>query len=294
MKYEDDWVTFIKHPMVLNMLNKAGALGVPERQEENRLIRSAQEGDESARDMLIVRHSPFVVTQVKRMLGRGVDHLDLFQEGLAGLSVAIGKFDTSRSDIRLISYGVWWINQSMLVAVYMNTGIIRVPVNRHVLLSKVRRALRDADGILSVEQVMERFKLKRSVAEDMIIASSPVTSLSAPANTEETPDDADERGDILSVPFVDEVADMREFEWAQELIATTKGIDRRAAYVLEQRYLHERTLDDIGTDLGVCRERVRQIIAVALGRVSATARKRDMVNGISRADRRSMITMGEA
>lgn len=287
-----DWKEMIESPIVVSMLNEAGRRGPPKRKEERVLILQAQQGCTASRDDLCVWHSPFTVTQVKKMGGWGMDYLDLFQEANIGLGLAIDKFDLEKYRFRLISYAVWWMRQAMLVAAQNSAGCVRVPVNRHTGLRKIRKEL-VAGRNIDVQDVQKMCKVvDPGVARALLDAAQPTMSLNAP--TKKTRGEADEIElvDALQAHFNDDVADDDEVRWAIGLIESDHKMSKREKYVVVQRLFHGRTLDDISDDFGLSRERIRQIEKDAMVRVRRIAKNYDQRCGFTQNDRRQMLSMG--
>jgi len=286
-----NWSELIESPLVLSMLNEAGRLGVPSRDEERSLITKAQAGCRQSRDDLHTRHSPFVVSEVKKMGGWGMDYLDLFQEAMIGLDRAIDRFDTEKYPIRFISYAVWWMRQQMLIAAQNAAGAIRVPVNRHTDLLKVRKMVK-AGRSPTAREVMRICKVTNDVARALIDAAAAPVSLQDFTHTGSDTDDGLEVGDLLPAPFNDDVADESEARWAVRLIEQDQKMTAKEKYIIVQRLYIGRSLDDIGLEMGVSRERIRQIQKVAMARVQRIAAEYDERCGFTAGDRRSMLSMG--
>lgn len=281
----------MESPLVCAMLDKAGRLGIPTRAEEKYLIIMAQKGDRERREELSIRHTPFVITQVKRMGPWGLEYLDLFQEGMIGLDMAIDKFDTEKYNLRFISYAVWWIRQAMMIAAQNTAGTIRVPVNRHRDLMAIRRMV--ATGRTpTFREVMKKFKVTEPVARGLLDAANPTMSLNAITRQSSGGDDESEVGDFFPAPFNDDIADESEAAWAVKLIEEDKRMTAREKYIIVQRLYVGRSLDDIGMEMGVSRERIRQIQREAMVRVRRIAADYDRRCGFTAGDRRSMLSMG--
>ena len=286
-----NWSELIESPLVMSMLNEAGRRGVPTRAEERYLIQKAQAGCRASRDELHTRHSPFVVSEVKKMGGWGMDYLDLFQEGMIGMDRAIDRFDTEKYDHRFISYAVWWVRQQMLTSAQNAAGAIRVPVNRHTDLLKVRKLVK-AGKCPTVREVMRLCKVTDHVARGILDAVSPAMSLNAITKQSAGEDEESEVGDFFPAPFNDDVADESEAAWAVRLIEQDKRMTTKEKYIIVQRLYFGRSLDDIGHEMGVSRERIRQIQKEAMVRVRRIAAEYDARCGFTVGDRRSMLSMG--
>lgn len=285
------WKDLMESPLVKAMLNEAGRRGLLTREEERVLILAAQQGDQRAREQLAICNSPFVVTQVKRMTGWGMDYADLFQEGMIGLDAAIDKYDTERFRIKFISYAVWWIRQAMMIAAQNQAGAMRVPVNGHSNLMKIRRMLH-AGKRVDVYDVRKMFNVTRPVAEALLEQAIPAMSTNAVTKRSLYDGDDLELGDSLAAPFNDDVADEDEGRWAVALIEADHKMTPRQKHVVVQRIFHGRTLDDIASDYGVSRERIRQVEKEAMVRVRRIAAEYDERCGFTKHDRRQMLSMG--
>lgn len=279
----------MESPLVKAILDKAGQMGVPTREWDLKMIRAAKGGDAEAREQIMIRHSPFVVSEVKKMGAWGIDYTDLFQEGMVGLNVAVDRFDPDSYENRFISYAVWWVRQAMLLSAQNSAGIMRVPVNRHTSLIKIRRLIASGRNV-DVGDVCRMFKITAPVARALLDAAIYPVSLNAlPASTG---DEGGEIGDILGATFNDDVADADEVEWARKMIESDHKMTPRQKRVVVGRLFDGRTLEDISTDFGVSRERIRQIELEAMSRVRKLAAQYDERCGFTRGDRRSMLTIG--
>ena len=232
--------------------------------EEMDLSRRAKAGDRAARERLIEKNLRLVVSVAKKYRGYGLPFEDLIQEGNIGLMKAVEKFDPDRG-FRFSTYATWWIRQAVQRAVADKGRTIRVPVHMTEKIRKVSRAYNE----LSVE--FEREPLEEEVAKRLgleleevrltMSAMPDATSLDQPVSTE---DSASQLGDFIEDDRVSDTPDtvMREMETAH----LKEAIDRlpdRARYVLVRRYgLDDRepaTLAELGEELDISRERVRQL-----------------------------------
>jgi RNA polymerase primary sigma factor len=294
---QDDWGDFINNAHINALLTKARRLGVPKKQEERDMVARAQAGDAHAREQLLIRHSPFVVTVVKKYRNRGVECTDMFNLGMIGLDTAITKFDMEQYPHRLISYGVWWIRQEMLRSIQDSARTVRLPAGRHVQMQKLRKMAKhakQAGGSLDVEKAAKACKLTKAALEDLLPWIDDTKSMSADTRGTGNSTDNDDRelGDLIGFTPNDDVADESEYRHFFEMVGGSKFLNEREKRVIIQRHLHGRTLDDVATDYGVCRERIRQVEWYALQKMKKIVEKHDRVNRISRGDRVSMLSMG--
>ena len=233
-------------------------------EEEIDLSRRAKQGDARARQKLIEKNLRLVVSVAKKYRGYGLPFEDLIQEGNIGLMKAVEKFDPDRG-FRFSTYATWWIRQAVQRAVADKGRTIRVPVHMTEKIRKVSRALSE----LAVE--FEREPTEQEVARRLgwdpeevrltMSAMPDATSLDQPVSSEDT---ASQLGDFIEDERVSDTPDtvMREMETSQ-LKEAIEGLPERARYVLVRRYgLDDRepaTLAELGDELDISRERVRQL-----------------------------------
>jgi RNA polymerase primary sigma factor len=233
-------------------------------EEEIDLSRRAKQGDTRARQRLIEKNLRLVVSVAKKYRGYGLPFEDLIQEGNIGLMKAVEKFDPDRG-FRFSTYATWWIRQAVQRAVADKGRTIRVPVHMTEKIRKVSRALSE----LAVE--LEREPTEEEVARRLgwdpeevrltMSAMPDATSLDQPVSSEDT---ASQLGDFIEDERVSDTPDtvMREMETTQ-LKEAIEGLPERARYVLIRRYgLDDRepaTLAELGDELDISRERVRQL-----------------------------------
>ena len=233
-------------------------------EEEIDLSKRAKQGDARARQRLIEKNLRLVVSVAKKYRGYGLPFEDLIQEGNIGLMKAVEKFDPDRG-FRFSTYATWWIRQAVQRAVADKGRTIRVPVHMTEKIRKVSRALSE----LAVE--LEREPTEQEVSRRLgwdpeevrltMSAMPDATSLDQPVSSEDT---ASQLGDFIEDERVSDTPDtvMREMETSQ-LKEAIEGLPERARYVLVRRYgLDDRepaTLAELGDELDISRERVRQL-----------------------------------
>ena len=233
-------------------------------EEEIDLSKRAKQGDTRARQRLIEKNLRLVVSVAKKYRGYGLPFEDLIQEGNIGLMKAVEKFDPDRG-FRFSTYATWWIRQAVQRAVADKGRTIRVPVHMTEKIRKVGRAISE----LAVE--LEREPTEEEVARHLgwdseevrltMSAMPDATSLDQPVSSEET---ASQLGDFIEDERVSDTPDtvMREIETAH-LKEAIERLPERARYVLVRRYgLDDRepaTLAELGDELDISRERVRQL-----------------------------------
>ena len=233
-------------------------------QEEKDLSRRAREGDMAARRQLIECNLRLVISIAKKYRGRGVLFEDLIQEGNAGLIRAVEKFDPEMGN-RFSTYATWWIRQAIGRVISDKGRVVRLPVHAREKARKVARTLDELSAQLGREPTDEEIaeSLEWSVQEvNAVIGFLPdATSLDRSAGSE---DGAPKLGELVEDERASEVPDavIREMENAR-LRESIEGMPDRERRVLVRRYgLDDRepaTLAELGAELGLTRERVRQL-----------------------------------
>jgi RNA polymerase primary sigma factor len=232
--------------------------------EEIDLSRRASDGDKKARARLIEKNLRLVVSVAKKYRGYGLPFEDLIQEGNIGLMKAVEKFDPDRG-FRFSTYATWWIRQAVQRAVADKGRTIRVPVHMTEKIRKVSRAYNELalerDKEPGEEEIADRLGWGIEEVRLTLGAMPDATSLDQPVSNDEQ---SSELGDFVEDEKVSDTAGevMREMEESQ-LKQAIERLPERARYVLVRRYgLDDRepaTLAELGDELEISRERVRQL-----------------------------------
>ena len=237
--------------------------------EEAELAARIRAGDESARNELVEANLRFVVSVAKEYQNRGLSLVELISAGNVGLLTASERFDETRG-FKFISYAVWWVRQSIL-QVLMEQSMVRIPVNRLDMLSKISRtyeALQQDGSEPSMEKVADTLGFSQEKVEQTLVDNQPIRSLDEPF------EDGEERCllDYLSperqLTPEDEVL---VFTLREDIDNVLGGLNEREAEVLRLYFglLNEPslTLNQIGGRFQLTRERVRQIKEIALSKL---------------------------
>ena len=249
-------------------LKDIGKIPLLNADEETELARRMSDGDEFAKNKLTEANLRLVVAIAKRYVGRGMQLLDLIQEGNLGLMKAVEKFDYTKG-FRFSTYATWWIRQAITRAIADQARTIRIPVHMVETINKLARTNRLLVQELGRDPTPEELAVKMDMPVDRVmeiqrISQDPV-SLEMPVGEEED----SHLGDFLEDEKSKAPQDFAEAGMLREqLAAVLNTLTPREEMVIRLRYglddAHPRTLEDVGKEFGVTRERIRQIEAKAL------------------------------
>jgi RNA polymerase primary sigma factor len=230
-------------------------------EEEKDLVHRVRRGDPTALNPLILGNLRFVVSIARRYQGKGLSLLELINEGNLGLYKAAKRYDPSR-DVKFISYAVWWIRQSIQKALFEQVGAVRIPPNKLALVNRFKRALLQNGGNYEKTVSLPDFEThEKEIAE--IMEKIADMSLNAPIGGEgDGRDPVTTLLDVLGTEGGQE-ADAEKAELSRSLDSVLGQMSEREEKVLRMyygiNYAREFTLDEIGRELKLTRERVRQI-----------------------------------
>src|SRR5512143_1920373 len=255
------------------------------RDEEARLARHIRKGEEEALDKLVRSNLRFVVSVAKKYQNQGVSLADLINEGNLGLIRAAHKFDETKG-IKFISYAVWWIRQAILQALAEQSRIVRVPLNRAGTLHRIGKRssalLQELGREPTPSEIAEGMDISQEEVAKTLSISQAHLSLDAPL----TPGEDNKLLDYL--PDTQNAGpDAETFEHAlsQSIEGVLSTLKEREAKILRLYFGLEgqepMTLEEIGSLLGITRERVRQIKEKALARLRHVSRARALESFLS-------------
>ncbi|AHB40652.1 TPA: RNA polymerase sigma factor RpoD [candidate division WWE3 bacterium] len=231
-----------------------------------------------AHEMLIKANTRLVVSIAKKHMGRGLQFLDLIQEGNMGLMKAVDKFDWRRG-FKFSTYATWWIRQAITRAIADQAKTIRVPVHMVETIHKYKKIERELEQKFertpTPEEVAKVMGIEPEKAHDIVKIAQDVTSLETPVGKEE---------DTRLKEFIEDETTLSPFEAAsRELLKghideVLQSLNPRERKVLELRFGlkdgRTRTLEEVGKEFGVTRERIRQIEAKALRKLRHPSRSK--------------------
>lgn len=259
-------------------LKEIGKVDLLTAEEERELAMAIEEGDQDAKDHLIEANLRLVVSIAKRYVGRGMSFLDLIQEGNLGLLKAVDKFDYTKG-FKFSTYATWWIRQAITRAIADQARTIRIPVHMVETINKLIRIQRQLVQELGRDPEVEELAVEmgmtvEKVREIMKISQEPV-SLEKPIGEEED----SHLGDFIPDDDAQSPADQAAFTLLKEqLLEVLSGLTPREEKVLRLRFGLDdgrtRTLEEVGKEFNVTRERIRQIEAKALRKMRHPSRSK--------------------
>lgn len=264
-KYADD----VSDDSVRLYLREIGKVPLLNAEEEVELTRRVQKGDKQAKDEMAEANMRLVVSIAKRYVGRGLDLLDLIQEGNTGLLRAVEKFDPEKG-FKFSTYATWWIRQAITRAIADQARTIRIPVHMVETINKLlrthRRMTQDLNREPTNEELAEELEIEVEKVEHIMKIKQDISSLDATIRK-------DEEDSVLGDFIEDEDTPTPRESATEQLLKEHVGEMLDFLTPREQKILRMRfgiddgkthTLEEVGHEFGVTRERIRQIEAKAL------------------------------
>lgn len=253
--------------------------------EEAALIAIIKDGKteeirQSALQHLIRGNLRFVVSVARKYQGRGLSLLDLINEGNLGLFKAAKRFDSAK-DVKFISYAVWWIRQSIQKALFEQVGAVRIPPNKLTLVNRFKRALVQNGGDYERTMAMPEFA---GSEQDIVEVMEKIVDISLDAPISDDGSSGDSVSSLMDVLGTDgnQEDEMEKNERKALIDEILKSLPRREEEILRMFYgldtVEDTTLKDIGEDLKLSRERVRQIKNKTLRKLQRNKEKRDRLS----------------
>ena len=244
-------------------------------EEEKRIGERARQGDAEALRRLIESNLKFVVSYVKKYRGMGLGLLDLINEGNVGLIEAAKRFDPTRH-VRFISYAVWWIRQAVIHSLSQYSRIYNIPQKMSDQISAMKKKTAELKGEMGREptraEVARRMGISEEDVDDLAVLEEKNVSLSDRLS-EDGLEVEDRLSDDLSPPVEYQLI---KSSVRQQIRTMIGELDEKEAVVLKLRFGLDddrpRTLQEIGNELGLTRERIRQIEQKAMRKLSRSRR----------------------
>ena len=261
-------------------LKEIGKVPLLTAEEEIELAQKMEIGDQEAKKRLAEANLRLVVSIAKRYVGRGMLFLDLIQEGNLGLIKAVEKFDY-RKGYKFSTYATWWIRQAITRAIADQARTIRIPVHMVETINKLirvsRQLLQELGREPTPEEIAEEMNLPVERVREILKISQEPVSLETPIGEEED----SHLGDFIQDDNVPVPADAAAFTLLKEQLVEVLGtLTEREQKVLRLRFGLDdgraRTLEEVGKEFNVTRERIRQIEAKALRKLRHPSRSRKL------------------
>ena len=261
-------------------LKEIGKVPLLSAEEEIELAKKMEQGDENAKKRLAEANLRLVVSIAKRYVGRGMLFLDLIQEGNLGLIKAVEKFDY-RKGYKFSTYATWWVRQAITRAIADQARTIRIPVHMVETINKLirvsRQLLQELGREPTPEEIAEEMDMPVDRVREILKISQEPVSLETPIGEEED----SHLGDFIQDDNVPVPADAAAFTLLKEQLVEVLGtLTEREQKVLRLRFGLDdgraRTLEEVGKEFNVTRERIRQIEAKALRKLRHPSRSRKL------------------
>ncbi|MBQ6605953.1 RNA polymerase sigma factor RpoD [Candidatus Saccharibacteria bacterium] len=255
-------------------LREIGKIPLLTQDEEQELAKKIVEGNKKAKDKMVEANMRLVVSIAKRYSGRGLDFLDLIQEGNTGLLRAVDKFDPEKG-FKFSTYATWWIRQAITRAIADQARTIRIPVHMVETINKVLRTTRKLTQELNreptIEEIAKELDMETEKVEYVMRIKQDIASLDASVGR-----DGDDEDSVLGDFVEDEERVSPEDSAAtqilkEQLASIIATLSDREQKIIKMRFgiggERPHTLEEVGVEFSVTRERIRQIEAKALSKL---------------------------
>lgn len=265
--------------MLKSYLNKISSFQPLSKEEEYKLGKKIQEGDQDALNKLILRNLKFVVSIANRYKNSGVNMTDLINQGNLGLVEAAKRFDPERG-VKFISYAVWWIRQAIIQSLAEQSGTVKLPIKQASILYKINEAVESLTKKYGREpssyELSQYLEMDTADIENILRVSRNYLSLEAPIKEGEDKSFID----LLESESGSVEQNIIQSTLTEALEEIVDELSEREAKIIKWRFGLEgeapKTLEEVGDTLKISRERVRQVESRALSKLRKKALKRKL------------------
>lgn len=249
-------------------MKEAGSYALLTKEEEEKLAKAFAAGDMFAREALVNHNLRLVISIAKHYMGRGLALLDLIQEGNCGLMKAVDKFEVEKG-FRFSTYATFWIKQAISRAIMEQSRNIRMPVYTIEMMSKVKKAERDLEQRFGrearIEEIAKYLDMKVEKVKEIYSWMKDTTSLDITVGED---DDTTIGSFVEDEVAADRFSSVEKKERTKAIDTVLGTLDERERFIIERRFgigiPRSCTLEEVGNELNISKERVRQIEAAAL------------------------------
>ena len=267
-----NYVDDISDDSVRMYLREIGKIPLLTHEEELRLAKKSVEGDRRAKDKMAEANMRLVVSIAKRYSGRGLDLLDLIQEGNTGLLRAVDKFDPEKG-FKFSTYATWWIRQAITRAIADQARTIRIPVHMVETINRLmrtqRRMTQELNREPTVEELAKELEMEVEKVEYVMKIKQDITSLDAGVGRDGDDGEDSTLGDFIEDEDTASPEDSASNQLLKEQVREVlSSLSDREQKIIKMRFgldgTKSHTLEEVGLEFAVTRERIRQIEAKAL------------------------------
>ena len=274
----------INDPMKI-YLKDIGSVPLLSFEEEIELAKQIEQGDQKAKDRLSEANLRLVVSVAKRYMGRGLSLMDLIQEGNIGLIRAVDKYDYRKGN-KFSTYATWWIRQAITRAIADQSRTIRIPVHMVETINRLQRVSKELqqnyNREATFEEIAKSMDIDQAKVQEIFQYAQEPVSLEAPVGDEED----NVLSDFIKDDHVVSPHEAASYEVLKlQMNEALSLLTEREAEVLKLRYGietgQEMTLEEIGKEFNVTRERIRQIESKALNKLRKKTKSNNLIDFLS-------------